>query len=86
MSEKESAWREMAQQVAHEIKNPLTPMKLKLQHLKRVLNEAPTDVTAYQKPIDNLLEQVNTLSDIATSSRLLQRCRYLSERVNSFKY
>ena len=67
MSEKESAWREMAQQVAHEIKNPLTPMKLKLQHLKRVLNEAPTDVTAYQKPIDNLLEQVNTLSDIATS-------------------
>ena len=36
-SEKESAWREIAQQVAHEIKNPLTPMKLTLQHLNRKL-------------------------------------------------
>jgi nitrogen fixation/metabolism regulation signal transduction histidine kinase len=33
--ERETAWREMAQQVAHEIKNPLTPMKLRLQHLQR---------------------------------------------------
>ncbi len=34
-SERETAWREMAQQVAHEIKNPLTPMRLSVQHLKR---------------------------------------------------
>ena len=33
-SERESAWREMAKQVAHEIKNPLTPMKLNIQHLQ----------------------------------------------------
>lgn len=66
-SEKESAWREMAQQVAHEIKNPLTPMKLKLQHLKRVLSQAATEVNEYEKPINNLLDQVETLSDIATS-------------------
>ncbi|MEM1220457.1 MAG: HAMP domain-containing protein, partial [Bacteroidota bacterium] len=33
-SERESAWREMAKQVAHEIKNPLTPMKLSIQHLE----------------------------------------------------
>ncbi len=83
MSEKESAWREMAQQVAHEIKNPLTPMKLKLQHLKRVLTEAPSDVAAYQKPIDNLLGQVETLSDIATSfSSFAKMPVPLSERVN----
>ena len=83
MSEKESAWREMAQQVAHEIKNPLTPMKLKLQHLKRVLTEAPTDVAVYQKPIDNLLGQVETLSDIATSfSSFAKMPVPLSERVN----
>lgn len=67
LSEKESAWREMAQQVAHEIKNPLTPMKLKLQHLKRVLSDAPNIGTDFNKPIDNLLSQVDTLSDIATS-------------------
>ncbi|OEK05294.1 sensor histidine kinase [Roseivirga misakiensis] len=67
MSEKESAWREMAQQVAHEIKNPLTPMKLKLQHLKRVLAQAPDVSSDFNKPIDSLLSQVETLSDIATS-------------------
>ncbi|MBO3698465.1 ATP-binding protein [Roseivirga sp. E12] len=67
LSEKESAWREMAQQVAHEIKNPLTPMKLKLQHLKRVLSEAPDVGTEFNMPIDSLLNQVETLSDIATS-------------------
>lgn len=66
-SEKESAWREMAQQVAHEIKNPLTPMKLKLQHLKRVLTTAEVDDADFEKPINNLLQQVEALSDIATS-------------------
>ena len=83
LSEKESAWREMAQQVAHEIKNPLTPMKLKLQHLKRVLSEAPNDLSSYQKPIDNLLGQVDTLSDIATSFSSFARMPLpLSERIN----
>jgi len=66
-SEKESAWREMAQQVAHEIKNPLTPMKLKLQHLQRVLSQIPDQGEGFDKPINNLLGQVETLSDIATS-------------------
>ncbi len=68
LSEKESAWREMAQQVAHEIKNPLTPMKLKLQHLQRVLTSGKTELgDDYKKPIESLLHQVDTLSDIATS-------------------
>lgn len=61
--EKESAWKEMAQQVAHEIKNPLTPMKLKIQHLQRVLNADSNAVESLQ----SLLQQVDTLNDIATS-------------------
>ena len=67
-SEKESAWREMAKQVAHEIKNPLTPMKLTLQHLKRTINDKENiEASAAEKPINALLEQIDTLSDIATS-------------------
>ncbi len=38
--EKEAAWREMARQVAHEIKNPLTPMKLSLQFLQKAIASA----------------------------------------------
>ena len=66
-SQKESAWREIAKQVAHEIKNPLTPMKLSLQHLKRLLENEGSNGNQYDKPIDNLLYQVDSLSDIATS-------------------
>ena len=67
-SEKENAWREMAKQVAHEIKNPLTPMKLMLQHVERKLklinNESVQDSS---KSIQSLINQVDTLSDIAGS-------------------
>ncbi len=65
-SEKQSAWREIAQQVAHEIKNPLTPMKLTLQHLSRKLigDDKEEDKS---KPIDSLLKQIETLDDIASS-------------------
>jgi two-component system nitrogen regulation sensor histidine kinase NtrY len=69
-SEKESAWREMAKQVAHEIKNPLTPMKLSLQHLSRMLKgklEDTREEERVEKSVKSLLEQIDTLSDIATS-------------------
>jgi len=62
-NEKESAWREMARQVAHEIKNPLTPMKLTLQHLRRIFSDNPRA----EKSVETLLVQIETLSDIATS-------------------
>ena len=65
-SERESAWREMAKQVAHEIKNPLTPMKLRLQHFERSFD--PTDASAKEKLRKNtasLIEQINTLTNIA---------------------
>jgi signal transduction histidine kinase len=66
-SEKESAWREMAQQVAHEIKNPLTPMKLTLQHLQRTLLNNEIKNPILERSLNTLLEQVETLSDIASS-------------------
>lgn len=67
-NEKESAWREMAKQVAHEIKNPLTPMKLTLQHLLRLQSSGNLDdPNKLKKPIETLIRQVDTLSDIATS-------------------
>ena len=42
-SERETAWREMARQVAHEIKNPLTPMKLSVQHLEKAWKDRTSD-------------------------------------------
>ena len=39
-SQREAAWREMAKQVAHEIKNPLTPMRLSIQHFEKQIERA----------------------------------------------
>lgn len=67
-SEKQSAWREMAKQVAHEIKNPLTPMKLTLQQLQRTLpGTNPITDRAVSRTLDSLLDQIDNISDIATS-------------------
>jgi signal transduction histidine kinase len=65
-SEREIAWREMAQQVAHEIKNPLTPMRLSVQHLKRAWEANRADWSEYlEKFSKNLIEQIDNLSQIA---------------------
>lgn len=67
-TEKESAWREMAKQVAHEIKNPLTPMKLTLQHLLRQEKEGKlTQSSKLRESFETLIHQVDDLSDIASS-------------------
>jgi nitrogen fixation/metabolism regulation signal transduction histidine kinase len=67
-TEKESAWREMAKQVAHEIKNPLTPMKLTLQHLLRLEKEGKLeDQEKLKKSLETLIHQVDALSGIASS-------------------
>ncbi|HCY42009.1 MAG TPA: hypothetical protein DHV48_11750 [Prolixibacteraceae bacterium] len=66
-SERESAWREMAKQVAHEIKNPLTPMKLNIQYLQRAKAEGREHYDDYfERVTQNLIEQIDTLSGIAT--------------------
>ncbi len=66
-SERESAWREMARQVAHEIKNPLTPMKLSAQHLEKAWNEkAPDWDKRLARFTKTLVEQIDALSVIAS--------------------
>ena len=65
-SERESAWREMAKQVAHEIKNPLTPMKLSIQHLKRSINLADDDSKEkLDRVTKSLIDQIDALTQIA---------------------
>ena len=65
-SERESAWREMAKQVAHEIKNPLTPMKLSIQHLQRTFDpNDPNSQERMRKVAVSLIEQIDALSRIA---------------------
>lgn len=66
-NERELAWREMARQVAHEIKNPLTPMKLSLQFLQKAIQEKKSDVDQITERVaSNLVGQIDHLSKIAT--------------------
>lgn len=89
-SERETAWREMAKQIAHEIKNPLTPMKLNIQFLQRT---SPSNSANYSEKVkkvtETLIEQIDNLSSIATEfSNFAQMPRtkneqfYLAERLN----
>jgi nitrogen fixation/metabolism regulation signal transduction histidine kinase len=65
-NERESTWREMAQQVAHEIKNPLTPMKLGIQQLTKSYNDNDAKFEERFKRITaSFIEQINSLTHIA---------------------
>ncbi|SFC94843.1 sensor histidine kinase [Algibacter pectinivorans] len=67
-SEREQAWREMAKQVAHEIKNPLTPMRLTVQNFQRKFN--PEDENIHSKLDEyskTLIQQIDTMSSIASA-------------------
>ena len=67
-SEREQAWREMAKQVAHEIKNPLTPMRLTVQNFQRKFD--PTDENIHKKVDEyskTLIQQIDTMSSIASA-------------------
>jgi two-component system, NtrC family, nitrogen regulation sensor histidine kinase NtrY len=66
-SERQSAWREMAKQVAHEIKNPLTPMKLSVQYLEKAWDEKDPQWEGRLKRFSStLIEQIDNLAQIAT--------------------
>lgn len=65
-TQRDMAWREMAKQVAHEIKNPLTPMKLSIQYLQKKIKEDPENAPALMERISStLIEQINNLSQIS---------------------
>lgn len=65
-SEREGAWREMARQVAHEIKNPLTPMKLSIQYLQNAIQKGAPNVKELSENMAvTLIEQIDQLAKIA---------------------
>ena len=67
--ERQLAWREMARQIAHEIKNPLTPMKLSIQHLQRSYDNAKTDTSRFRRQFARttatIVAQIDSLAHIA---------------------
>jgi signal transduction histidine kinase len=66
-AERELAWREMARQVAHEIKNPLTPMRLSVQHLRQTFRDRAPDFEAILDQVTRtVIEQIDALSRIAS--------------------
>jgi signal transduction histidine kinase len=82
-SERETAWREMAKQIAHEIKNPLTPMKLNIQFLQRTDPSSPDYSEKVEKVTNMLIEQINNLSAIASEfSNFAKIPRAKKERFN----
>jgi signal transduction histidine kinase len=67
-SEREQAWREMAKQVAHEIKNPLTPMRLSVQSFQRKFDpNDPNIQTKVEEYSNTLIQQIDTMSSIASA-------------------
>lgn len=67
-TEREGAWREMAKQVAHEIKNPLTPMRLTVQNFQRKFNpDDPDNKEKLKEFSEILIDQIDTLTSIASA-------------------
>ena len=66
-SEREQAWREMAKQVAHEIKNPLTPMRLSVQSFQRKANRETQSTELTNEFCESLIQQIDILSNISTA-------------------
>ncbi|RYG52995.1 MAG: HAMP domain-containing histidine kinase, partial [Chitinophagaceae bacterium] len=66
-TEREGAWREMAKQIAHEIKNPLTPMKLSMQYLQKAIEQGTPNIMELTNSVSKtLVEQIDHLSMIAS--------------------
>ena len=66
--EKQSAWQEMAKQVAHEVKNPLTPMKLMMQNFERKFDPNDPNVTAKVKNLSEVVIcQIDVISRVASA-------------------
>lgn len=84
LDERQNAWREMAQQVAHEIKNPLTPMKLNIQYLQQAINSNHPDIINLTKRVSSsIIEQIDNLNYIASEfSNFAKMPENKSERID----
>lgn len=86
-NERESAWKDVSRQVAHEIKNPLTPMKLSIQFLEKAYeNKHPELNRIIKNTCEVLIEQIENLSNIATSfSNFAKMPDPINEKINIIK-
>ena len=68
-TEREQAWQEMAKQVAHEIKNPLTPMRLSIQNFQRRYEKSSNKINKVnvEEFSNSLIEQIDVMSNVATA-------------------
>ncbi len=67
-TEREHAWREMAKQIAHEVKNPLTPMKLTIQNFVRRFNPEDPEITQKVKKMgDTMVDQIDVIAAVASA-------------------
>jgi signal transduction histidine kinase len=82
--EREQAWREMAKQVAHEIKNPLTPMRLTVQSFQRKFNpNDPNNTEKIHEFSKALIQQIDTMSTIASAfSNFAKMPSQVKEEIN----
>jgi len=82
--ERQLAWREMARQIAHEIKNPLTPMKLAIQHLQRSFEDKDDSrfKKLFQSTTASLIAQIDSLAHIA--NEFSSFARFPSRQVDTF--
>lgn len=78
--EKEEAWREMAKQVAHEVKNPLTPMKLTIQNFERKFDLADPQITEKVKKMSKIM--VDQIDLVATVANAFSQFAQLPEKHN----
>src|SRR4029079_9217460 len=76
------AWGEMARQVAHEIKNPLTPIRLGVQHLRRARSDSRVDFDrVLEQNVNRILSEIDRLDEIARAlTRICSRARVVSAR------
>lgn len=83
-SERENAWREMAKQVAHEIKNPLTPMRLTVQSFEQRFDPEDPDIKSKVNEFSkSLIQQIDTMSSIASAfSSFAEMPRQKKEELN----
>jgi len=85
-SNKEQAWREMAKQVAHEIKNPLTPMKLSVQSFERDFRNDKKNKDKVEDFSQTIIQQIDTMSSIASAfSNFAEMPTQQGEKLNIVK-
>ena len=85
-SNKEQAWREMAKQVAHEIKNPLTPMKLSVQSFERDFRNDKNHKDKVEDFSQTIIQQIDTMSSIASAfSNFAEMPTQQGEKLNIVK-